>query len=217
MPRKNIRPLGGKPLLQYTAEAALAAERLDRVVLSTEDEEIADVGRACGLEVPFLRPPDLAREDTPMVPVVRHAVLWMEERGDRYDAVCLLQPTNPMRTAADIDRCVEALETSGADAVVTVVRVPAEYNPHWAYFADEEGWLRLSTGEREPIPRRQDLPPAWIREGSVYVTRRDVLVGKQSLYGERLLGVPLDGRVTVNIDGAEDWRRAEDLLAAEEP
>ena len=97
IPRKNIAPLLGKPLLAYTAEAALAARRLARVILSTDDDEIAEVGRRCGLEVLFMRPPELARDDTPMLPVVQHAVRWLEERGDRYDAVCLLQPTNPLR------------------------------------------------------------------------------------------------------------------------
>src|SRR6266516_4625509 len=97
IPRKNIRLLGAKPLLQYTAEAAFGAKRLARVILSTEDEEIADVGRQCGLEVPFLRPSALARDDTPTLPVLQHAVRALEEGGESYDAICLLQPTNPFR------------------------------------------------------------------------------------------------------------------------
>src|SRR5690242_9753178 len=101
--RKNIRPLGGKPLLQWTAEAALAAQRLSGVVLSTDDPEIAEVGRTCGLQVPFLRPAPLARDDTPMLPVVQHAVRWAESaEGEHVDAVCLLQPTAPFRRAEDI-------------------------------------------------------------------------------------------------------------------
>src|SRR5689334_14541306 len=87
IPRKNIRPLGGKPLLQYTAEAALASRRLTHVALSTDDEEIARVGRACGLDVPFLRPAELAQDATPMLPVVQHTLRWFEARGRRFDAV----------------------------------------------------------------------------------------------------------------------------------
>ena len=213
VPRKNIRLLCGKPLLQYTAEAALAAKRLSRVILTTEDEEIAAVGQSCGLEVPFLRPAELARDDTPTLPVVQHAVRWIEEQGESYDAICLLQPTNPLRRAAEIDGCVEQLEAGEADAVVTVLPVPAEYNPHWVYLRDETGLLRLSTGESDPLPQRQALPAAFYREGSVYVTRRDVLMEKNSLYGSRLEGY-LIADESVNIDGPEDWARAEALLSA---
>src|ERR1043166_8417625 len=106
IPRKNIRLLAGKPLLQYTAEAALAAKQLERVILSTEDEEIAQVGKICGLEVPFLRPPELARDDTPTLPVLQHAVNALEKTGARFDAICLLQPTAPLRQSNDIDACM---------------------------------------------------------------------------------------------------------------
>src|SRR5205085_4343019 len=100
---------------------------------------------------------------------------------------------------------------SGADSVVTTLPVPAEYNPHWVYFQDADGSLRLSTGEAAPIPRRQSLPPAFHREGSVYVTRRDVVMSG-SMYGRRLVGFPMSGDRTVNIDTAEDFERAEMLL-----
>src|SRR5690606_32073690 len=140
------------PLLAYTALAAAAARSLARVVLSTDDTEIAEAGRRCGIEVPFMRPPELARDDTPSLPVVQHAVRFLEESGDRFDAICLLQPTHPMRRAETIDACVDLLETSGADAVVTVLPVPAEHNPHWVYFADANGELRLSTGGTTPLP-----------------------------------------------------------------
>ncbi len=212
IPRKNIRLLCGKPLLQYTAEAALAAKSLTRVILSTEDEEIAEVGRRCGLEVPFLRPSELARDDTPTLPVLQHAVGFLEAQGERHDAVVLLQPTNPLRRACDIDACVRLLGASGADSVVSVLPVPAEYNPHWVYFPDAHGFLRLSTGEPAPIPRRQALPLAFHREGSVYATRRAVLMEGMSLYGERVVGYEMDPEHSVNIDGPEDWARAERLL-----
>lgn len=212
VPRKNIRPLCGKPLLQYTAESALAARHLSRVILSTDDTEIATIGQRCGLEVPFLRPVELARDDTPTLPVAQHAVRWMESRGENFDAISLLQPTNPLRRPEDIDACIELLQQSGADAVVTVLPVPTEYNPHWVYFQDHEGLLHLSTGEINPIARRQDLPPAFHREGSVYVTRRDVVMKENSLYGRRLVGYVLDPKRSVNIDGPEDWERAERLI-----
>src|SRR5688572_9897282 len=112
VPRKNVRLLAGKPLLQYTAESALAARRLSRVILSTEDPEIADVGQRCGLEVPFVRPRELAADTTPGFLVVKHALQWMEDHAESFDALCLLQPTNPLRRSEDIDGCVELLEAS---------------------------------------------------------------------------------------------------------
>lgn len=213
IPRKNIRLLAGKPLLQHTAEAALAAERLARVILSTEDPEIAEVGRRCGLDVPFLRPPELALDDTPTLPVLQHAVRELEKTGERFDAICLLQPTNPFRRTADIDGCLDLLLQSGADSVFTVLPVPSEHNPHWVYFRDEHGLLRLSTGQAAPIPRRQLLPPAFHREGSVYVTRRDVLMEQNSLYGSKVAGFLIDSSRSVNLDTMADWERAETLLS----
>lgn len=211
IPGKNVRPLGGKPLLAWTAESALAARRLSRVVLTTDDEKIAEVGRACGLEVPFLRPAELAMDDTPTLPVLQHAVAELEKKGNRFDAVCLLQPTSPFRRAGDIDGCIEMLETEGLDAVVSVLPVPPEHNPHWVWFRAGDGLLRLATGEDQPIPRRQELPPAFHRDGSVYVTRRDVLMEGNSLYGKRLGGFLADSR-SVNLDTPADWERAERLF-----
>jgi CMP-N-acetylneuraminic acid synthetase len=211
VPRKNIRELAGKPLLAWTADAARAARRLSRVVLTTDDPEIADVGRRAGLDVPFMRPAELALDSTPSLPVLQHVVKTLEDSGDRYDATCLLQPTNPFRAPDTIDRCIELLETSGADSVVTVLPVPAEHNPHWVYFVGPDGALVPAMGG-ETIPRRQDLPPAYHREGSVYVTRRDVLMERGSLYGARTIGYPIDPSRSINIDTVEDWERAEAML-----
>lgn len=213
VPGKNIKPLGGKPLLAWTAEAAHGAKSLTRTILSTDDPRIADVGRASGLDVPFMRPAELARDHSPTLPVLQHAVTTLEAAGDRYDAICLLQPTNPLRNAALIDACIEKFRACGADSLVTVLPVPAEYNPHWVYF-ERDGALQLATGEVAPIPRRQDLPRALHREGSVYLMRRDVLVEQGSLYGARVVGFEVDPAQSVNIDTLEDWARAEQIVGA---
>ena len=189
VPRKNLRLIGGQAAAAYTGESALAARRLSRVILSTEDPEIADVGRRCGLEVPFCPPGGACRRHRPGISGGKHALQWMEEHAESFDALCLLQPTNPLRRPEDIDGCVELLEASGADAVVSILAVPAEYNPHWVYFRGADGHLRLSTGEDAPLPRRQELPPAFHREGSVYVTRRDVIMHDDTLYGTKLLAI----------------------------
>ena len=214
IPRKNLASVLRKPLLAYTAEVALAARRLSRVILTTDDEEIASVGRQYGLEVPFLRPAELARDNTPSLPVLQHAVRWMEGRGAHFDAICLLEPTTPMRRPSDIDACIDLLEHSGADSVASVLPVPHNYNPHWVYFRGADGSLKLSTGETAPIPRRQELPDAFHREGSIYVVRRDVLIEGNSLYGGRLAGYPMDPAESITIDEPNDLNRFEQLLEA---
>jgi CMP-N-acetylneuraminic acid synthetase len=212
VPRKNLRLLNGRPLLQYTADAARRARSLSRIVLSTDDLEIADIGRRCGLEVPFLRPEALAQDSTPTLPVIQHALAYLEAAGDRFDAVCILQPTTPLRRPDDIDRCIQLLEETGADAVVTVLPVPPEHNPHWVYFRREDGRLELSTGEKAPISRRQDLPPAYRREGSVYVTRRDPIMERGTLFGDRLMGCVLDPADCIDINTPDEWERAERMV-----
>lgn len=210
--RKNVRILGGKPLMQWTIEAALDARTLTRIVVSTEDEEIAAIARSCGAAVPFIRPAELACDDTPTLPVVQHALRALSTRGEQFDAVCLLQPTNPFRKPSEIDHCVELLAASGADSVVSVLRVPSEYNPHWVYFRAPDGTLELSMGGTEPLARRQVLPAAFHRDGSVYVTRRDVILRENSLYGRRVLGYETTRANVVNIDTAADWDRAEAMM-----
>lgn len=212
IPKKNIRLLGGKPLLEYTAAAAIKATKVTRAILSTEDREIAAVGRECGLEVPFLRPAELAGDETPSLPVIQHAIEWLEARGDSYDVICLLEPTSPLRRAETIDSCLTLLEKGSADAVVSVIPVPFHFNPHWAYFKCEDGTLRLSTGENEPIARRQDLPTAYCRDGSVYATRRDVIMKQNSIYGRRLVGCVVEGDAAVSIDTPDEWKLVESLL-----
>lgn len=212
IPRKNLAPLAGRPLLAYTADAALTARRLSRVVLSTEDEEIATVGRSLGLEAPVPRPVELAQDDTPSLGVVQHMVLALEAQGARFDAICVLQPTTPLRRAEDIDACVELLISSSADTVLSVLPVPPKYNPHWVYLGDDAGLLRLATGGADPIPRRQELPPAYHREGSIYICRRDVLIERNTFYGPRVIGYAMRPEQTVNIDDPSDLERARTML-----
>lgn len=209
--RKNVRPLWGRPLIAWTIEAARGARLLTRTIVSTDDQEIAAIARAAGAEVPFERPAALAADDTPTLPVVLHALEMVEKSDQPFDAVCLLQPTNPLRTAQLIDDCIRRFISSDADSLVSVLPVPPKYNPHWVYFSDLDGSLRLSTGAELPISRRQDLPPAFHREGSIYLTRRRVLVELHSLYGARTIGYPVDPESSLNIDTPADWERAEQL------
>ncbi len=210
--RKNVRSVCGRPLLQYTAEAALGATRLARVVVSTEDQEIAEVARACGVDVPFMRPPELARDETPMLPVVQHCVQSLMERGEIYDAVCLLQPTNPLRRASDIDGAVELLERTGADSVISFVDT-GEKHPARMKYVDADGRVTDPPfAEASEGQRRQDLAPLYLREGSIYLTRTPVLMQRGSFKGDDCRAWIIPQERACNIDTPLDLLIAERLI-----
>lgn len=212
IPRKNIAPLLGKPLLAYTAEAALSSARLSRVVLSTDDEEIAAVGRTWGVDVPFMRPVSLALDDTPTIPVIQDVVRNLADMGERYDAVFILQPTNPLRRSEDIDGAIDLLERTDADSVIAFVDV-GEKHPARMKFIDEH--LRVSDppfAEQFEGQRRQDLPKMYLREGSVYVTRMKVLMEQNSIRGKDCRAWIIPPERACNIDTELDLFLAEQLL-----
>jgi len=210
--RKNIVPLLGKPLLAYTLEAALASKRLARTVLSTDDPEIAEVGLRWGAEVPFFRPPGLAGDDVPTLPVLQHAVRELEARGDNYDAILTLQPTNPLRRAQDIDGSIELLERSRADSVISFVDV-GERHPARMKWIDSEG--RVSdppfAEEFEGQPRQQ-LGKFYLREGSIYLTRRSILMEQNYLKGKDCRAWIIPPERALNIDSFLDLLVTEQIL-----
>ena len=182
LPGKNLRALAGKPLIAYTIETAHASGAFDRLVLSTDDAEIAAVAGTLGCEVPFMRPAELARDETPHLPVVQHAVRWLDEHeGYQPDAVMILQPTSPLRQPQQIREAVALLESSGADSVISVGRVPDHYHPMRTVSIDASGDATLFvTGEpvRRRINRRQDMPQAWAMNGAIYLLRTSLLFGR---------------------------------------
>jgi N-acylneuraminate cytidylyltransferase len=211
VPRKNIRPLLGKPLLAYTVECSRASGLFDRLVLSTDSGEIAAVGAELGLEVPFLRPPDLAKDDTPMRPVVEHMVNTLEEQGWKPDIVVLLQPTSPLRQPRHIQEAVRLLKEWRCDAVVTVVQIPDRFAPQKALKL-VDGRLHFFDPEGQRITRRQMLEPTYSRDGTVYAFWRDTLMEKHSLYGDDWRPLILPLHETLTIDTLADWAEAEARL-----
>jgi CMP-N-acetylneuraminic acid synthetase len=212
IPRKNIKLLLGKPLLWYTAQAALHASLLTRVVLSTEDEEIAAVGTSCGLDVPFMRPPELARDDSPTLPVLQDVVRRLERDGERYDAIMTLQVTSPLRRSGDIDGSIRLLERTGADSVFSFVDVGSRH-PAKMKFIDAEGRVTDPPfGGMGEGHRRQDLPPMFRRDGSIYVTRHDVLMARNSLKGSDCRAWLIPEEWSCDIDSPFDFFFAEQLM-----
>jgi CMP-N,N'-diacetyllegionaminic acid synthase len=183
IPRKNLALLAGKSLLQWTADAALSAKRLDRVILSTDDAEIAAAGINCGLDVPFMRPDELARDDTPSIPVVQDVIKRLSEQGEQYDALFLLQPTNPLRRAEDIDGAIEMLEQTGADSVISFVDVGEKHPARMKIISSDGRVIDPEFSEQFEGQRRQELTKLYLREGSVYLTRVPVLMKQNSLKG----------------------------------
>ena len=218
LPGKNLKLLGGRPLIAYTVDAARESGAFDRVVLSTDAPDIAAVGRSLGSDVPFMRPAELARDETPHQPVLEHAVRWLDEQQQyRPDAVMILQPTSPFRSPRHIREAIALLERSGADSVVSVSDVPAHFNPMRTLRVDDRGMASLFvSGQpvRFRINRRQDLPPAWTMNGAIYLFRTGVLFAREpSLYGETTAAYVMSQADGISIDSVDDWAEAERTLA----
>jgi N-acylneuraminate cytidylyltransferase/CMP-N,N'-diacetyllegionaminic acid synthase len=212
IPAKNIKLLNGKPLLAYTAEIALQSSYLTEVILSSEDEQIIETAKNLGIKVPFFRPLALAQDHTPTLDVVLHAVQWYEKQNRYFDAVCILQVTSPFRTLEFLDQAIEKFILSGCDSLVSAQRVPVVFNPHWAFEVNADGHLKIATGETEVIARRQELPIVFHRDGSIYITKTEVLLKQKSLYGKTMAYIESDAEFYVNIDTIEDWEKAEELI-----
>lgn len=214
VPRKNIRPLNGKPLIGYSIEVALQTPELDRVIVSTDDQEIASVAEGFGAEVPFMRPDYLATSQSVQIETIAWNVAKLEEMGEVVDVVVLLQPTAPLRSSADISGCVELLEGSKADTVITVTDVGSRH---------PTGIYRMSDSlDLEPFARvsasgfnRQSLEAVYWRTGAVYAIKRDVIMEKSAIYGEIVKGYVVPEERSFNIDTIFDFELAEAWLQYE--
>jgi CMP-N-acetylneuraminic acid synthetase len=212
VPGKNVRKLAGRTLLDYAALAARDSGVIDRIVLSTDSDEIADAGRRAGMEVPFMRPAALAQDDTPMLPVIEHAIESLAAEGWTSDVIVLLQPTSPLRRPSHVRDAVKMLQDSQADSVVTVTEVPRHLSPDYVMRLDD-GVLRpfLDNGAR--VTRRQDARPAYSREGTVYAFWQTTLERFGNIYGERCQPLMIDAADSLSIDSPADWAEAERRLA----
>ena len=212
VPEKNIKLLGGKPLLSYTTEIALQSKLLTDVIVSSEDDKIIEIAKTLGVKVPFVRSTELSQDNTPTIEVMIHALEWYNSENIFFDAVCLLQVTSPFRTVAFLDKAIDKFIQGGCDSLVSVQKVPHEFNPHWAFEVNEEGNLKIATGETEIISRRQELPMAYHRDGSIYITKTEVLLQQHSLYGKSIGYIESDPEFYVNIDTLDDWEKAESMI-----
>ncbi len=213
IPRKNVRLLAGRPLLAYTVDAAQTSLWLTKSIVTTDDLDVKRIATSLGCET-LVRPPNLAADDTPMLPVIIHTIEALQSRNERYDIVVLLQPVAPLRTGSDIDACLELLVESGADSVVSVCEVPRHYHPEWQLVFTDNGLLTPYNGK--PLstlaPARQLLSPTFVRNGAVYAVWTDFLVKNQQLLGPDTRAYVMPEIRSVNIDSEMDLLLAELVL-----
>ena len=207
--RKNIRLLWGKPLIAYTIEAALSSKYIDKVIVSTEDDEIAKIARKNGAEV-IERPAELAQDDTPSLLVFQHVIEYLEKARDSSpDIMVILQPTSPLRTAGDIDVAIGKFLKTGCDSVVSVCEV--EHPPHWMYTLEGDR-LKPVIGGGEKVTRRQDAPKLYRLNGAIYVTRRDVIIKQNRVLGGDMRAYVMPSSRSIDIDTELDFKFAELLM-----
>jgi len=211
IPQKNIKMLAGKPLIAWTIEAAQESKGLSRVIVSTDDEKIAEVARQWGAEVPFIRPAELALDDSSSISVVLHAINWMEEsEGFSPDYVMLLQPTSPLRTAEDIDQSIELARKKRAVAVVSVCE--AVHHPYDCKRVLGDETLADFISTDIVYLRRQDLPPAYALNGAIYLCQRMSLLREQTFYPEGTIAYIMPPDRSLDIDTMWDWHLAELII-----
>jgi CMP-N,N'-diacetyllegionaminic acid synthase len=213
LPRKNIRRINGKPLIYYTIKEAQESKFLDRIVVSTDDQEIARVAISFGVEV-ITRPAELAMDDTPSLPVFQHAIRYLEEVGDSYyDTIVILQPTSPLRTAADIDGAIGKYLQTGCGSVLSVCR--AEHPPHWMFTLQGDILEPVIEGG-DKITRRQDIPEVYRLNGAVSVTHRDNIMKQNRIITDDARAFIMPEERSIDIDTELDFKLAELLLKEKE-
>ena len=210
LPGKNIKYLLGKPLIAYSIEAALASKGIDRVFVSTDDEEIANIAKEHGAEVPFLRPKELAQDHSSEWLAWRHAVTWVQDRVGNFDQFISLPATSPCRSAADIERCIDKL-TQGVDIVVTATE--SQHNPHFNMIKiSSDGRCSRFNETTENIVRRQDVAQAYNMATVAYVCRPEFILTEENLWSGRMEAVIIEPANAIDIDTEFDFMLAELIL-----
>jgi CMP-N,N'-diacetyllegionaminic acid synthase len=211
VPRKNVALVGGKPLLAWTIESALKADCIERVIVSTDDEQIAQVARDLDAEVPFLRPAELARDDTPGIDPLLHAVEWLAAHENYLpEWVILLQPTSPLRTSNDIEEAFALARDRHAEAVVSITSAPV--HPFWIKKIDTMGRLSDFVASDKSETRRQDLPPAYAPNGAIYLIRRESLLAARNFFGSQTYAYVMPEERSLDLDTPWDLHLADLIL-----
>lgn len=210
LPRKNLRPLHGKPLIAWTIDAALSSRSIDRVVVSTEDEEISEVSKTYGADVPFMRPSELATDEASSIGVVFHAIETLKASDSHYDYVILLQPTSPLRTVEDIDRAIEFSFSINAGAVVSVCETG--HHPYWANTLPADRNMKDFLRPEIANKNRQELPVFYRLNGAIYIASSAYLKLNSGFMNSDTYAYIMPLERSVDIDTELDLKFAEYLL-----
>ncbi|MEK3854451.1 acylneuraminate cytidylyltransferase family protein [Cytobacillus sp. FSL H8-0458] len=211
VPNKNIRLLNGKPLIAYTIELAKEYKKFHRIIVSTDSEEISKVAEQYGAEVPFLRPNELSLDHSPKIPVLQHAVKFLQEQeNEKYDLIVDLDPTSPLRTIQDIDNCINKMIKYRPNVVFSVTK--AHKNPYFNMVEEKDGKVYLSKQLKHPVSRRQDAPAVFELNASVYVYQPDFLLKTNSIFTDNSMAVEMPEERSIDIDRPIDFEFIEFLM-----
>lgn len=211
LPRKNIRPLLGKPLIAWTIEQALASQYLDKVIVSTDEGEIAEISKQYGANVPFMRPKELATDEAKGIKVVFHALKWLEKHNEFYDLIMLLQPTSPLRTTEDITNAIELLFIKNAQAIISVC--VTEHHPYWANMLPSNGCMKDFLRPEVVNKNRQDLPIFYRLNGAIYLAYCSYLKMQKEFWGSKTYAYIMSRNTSIDIDDEFDLTFAEFILS----
>lgn len=208
IPGKNIKLLMGKPLIAYSIEIALQVEKIDKVIVSTEDEKIANIAKEYGAEVPFMRPKELATSEALQVDTIIYNVEKLQQQGHNFETIVLLQPTAPLRSVEDVLGCLSLMEKENADTVITVTDVGSRH-PTGIYRMQGDYKLQPFIEANKSGFNRQSLEKIYWRTGSVYVIKKEVLLKNRAIYGKKIMGYITSEERAFNMDTMFDWKLIE--------
>jgi N-acylneuraminate cytidylyltransferase len=214
LPGKNTKSLAGKPLIQWTMEAAKNSKLLAEVIVSTDDESIVELAKKIDIKVPFLRPKHLAQDESTTIDVIKHAIGFFEKQGKHFDYIMLLQPTSPLRTSCHIDEAINLLKDKNADAIISVC--PTEHSPLWSNTLDEGGKMDLFISSDIKNTRSQDLPVYYRLNGAIYITKIKRLLDENTMFiKDNIFAYKMTTKSSVDIDECIDFTLAEAIMEKE--
>ena len=210
LPKKNIKELDGKPLIAYTIEVAEQSRIFDRIIVSTDDKEIAEVAKKYGAEVPFIRPAELATDSADAMDVVIHALKWFKNKGEDFDYVMKLQPTSPLRTEQDIINSMDLIIQKDGDSIISVSE--CEHHPFWSNTLGLDLKMNHFINKEIRKKKRQKLPIYYRLNGAIFLSKTDKLITTKEWYGENSYGYIMDSKRAIDIDSEFDFDIATFLI-----
>ena len=207
LPRKNIKLLGGKPLIAWTIEAAIQSEKFSRIIVSTDSVEIAEVAQKWGAEVPFLRPDSLSTDESSVIDTINYTLGLLD---GKFDSVCLLQPTSPLRTSNHLIEAVGLFEKDDVHSLVSVTKV--DKSPQWCFWRNEEAYLTPILNDGFSLSRRQELQDAFVLNGAIYIAETEELLREKKFLFDDTVSYLMSKESSIDIDDLIDFKLAQLIL-----